>query len=423
MKITLSSRRKTLRTLAAAVKPRVDLSMFLLVFALVSGPLMALPAVVGQPQALRVLSGTLTPKFHDAPREGADQVPRLDGITVKSGILAFSTLEAYEKNYPVILNMSSAQADSWEHGMGFVSQRNIFNQIVKAEYAYLVTPYEGLSNAQLKRMAAPKGHSAIYNKYLRLGVIKMERDVQGEESYTSALPIRGYLPIVDERGFFIVGNTIYQIKDEFIKEMASTEISKLRVLDKASANNPVSDIKVQTVAANSVASKSAAAASSCSYPRSSGWITSGSRRGMTTVNLSKTYWNPYPYSKVTVSYDVNVKSQKKNVWGNWVYPSCPNECWISFNWTSVFDYMSKATLGYAGSTISPRSYSYPHPNCINDFNISLNPISGTSAPYPSSFTFTAPAGLAFLDVSMKNALWHASVPGGSSGITCDVSCP
>ena len=428
MKNILNLHRTLPNSTAAPARLQPILSMFMLTCTMLIGAVMALPGRVVQSQDSPLQKGAVTAEMNPQSRVRADEIPRLAGVTVKNGILVFSTLDAYDKNYPIIFNMSNAQSRSWEKSLGFVSQRNIFNQIVDAEYAYLVAPYENLTDAQLGKMRPPKGHTSIYNKYLRSGLIIAEPDGQGGESYTSPLPIRGYLPIINEQGYFIVGNTVYQIKDKLIKEMPAAKLSKLSALNKASADNLANEIKVNTVVENSPASSakgasSSTAASACNYPLSSGWVTSGKRRGMITVTFAKSYWNPYPHKKVTISYNVNVKSQKKNFWGTWVYPSCPNECWIDFKWTSVFDFMSTISLGYAGSSVSPRTYSYPHPNCLNDFNTSLNPASSATAPYPSSFIFTAPSGLAFLDVSLKNALWHASVPGGSSGINCNVGCP
>lgn len=427
MKIRMNLHHTSLKSMVA--RQRVRLSLLVVTCALVSSQVIAIPRGTGEAPKRPAQGGMATTGINVESRAGgADQIPRLADVTVKNGILAFSTVDAYDKNYPIILNMSVAQSRSWEKSIGFVSQRNIFNQIVDAEYAYLVAPYERLSSAQLGKMLRPRGHTTIYNNYLRSGLIVVEGDGEGGESYTSPLPIRGYLPIINEQGYFIVGNTVYQIKDQLIKEMPSAKISSLSVLNQASSDDLVNQIKVNNVVENSPGSNSKSASIStaalgCNFPLSSGWLTSGSRRGMITVTYTKTYWNPYPYTKVTIGYHVNVKSQKKNFWGTWVYPSCPNECSVDFKWTSVFDYMSKTTLGYAGSSMSPRTYSYPRPNCLNDFNTSLNPVTSTNAPYPSTFTFTAPSGLAFLDVGLKNALWHASVPGGSSGITCNVGCP
>ena len=144
---------------------------------------------------------------------------------------------------------------------------------------------------------------------------------------------------------------------------------------------------------------------------------------MTTVSFIVTYFNPYPYKMAKAVYNVNVISQVRNFWGTWVYPSCPNECWISGTWTAAFDYMSAATLGYVHSDLFARSYTYSHPNCINNFSASISPAAGITAPYPSSFIYTAPPSLAFLDLRLQNLHWNVSVPGGASGINCSVHCP
>jgi hypothetical protein len=425
MRTKLDEHRALLKSRVALASRGFGRAMFALLFSLFSCTWLAFSGGTGHAQSLAAQSAAMQTEINVLSLDATGRKTRLAGVTAKSGILVFDTLATYERSYPVIFNMSAEQSEAWEKSLGFVSQRNIFNQIVKAEYAYLAAPYEGKGVDELRRMTQPRGHTAVYEKYLRSGVIRTERDKSGDETYTCAIPIGGYLPIINEQGYFIVGDTVYQIKNKLIKEMSGGELSNLAALDRATSDDPVARISVHRVVENSPATSAtgAKAASNCSYPLSSGWLTNGNRRGSITVNFSKTYVYPYPYTKVIINYNVNVKSQKKTGGGNWVYPSCPNECWLSFNWTGVFDYMSKVTLGYAGSTVSPRSFSYPHPNCINDFNGSFSPITGTNAPYPSSFTFTAPSGLAFLDVGFQNSFWHASVPGGSSGIPCNVGCP
>jgi hypothetical protein len=425
MRTKLDENRTLLKLRVAFAGRGFGRSLFALLFSLFSCTWLAFSGGTGHAQSPAAQSAAVQAEINVLSLDATGRKTRLAGVTAKSGILVFDSLATYERSYPVIFNMSAEQSEAWEKSLGFVSQRNIFNQIVKAEYAYLAAPYEDKSADELRRMAPPRGHTAVYEKYLRAGVIRTERDKGGDETYTCAIPIGGYLPIINEQGYFIVGDVVYQIKNKLIKEMSGGELSNLAALDRATSDDPGARISVHRVVENSPATSAtgAKAASSCSYPLSSGWLTNGNRRGSITVNFSKTYVYPYPFTKVIINYNVNVKSQKKTGGGSWVYPSCPNECWLSFNWTGVFDYMSKVTLSYAGSTVSPRSFSYPHPNCINDFNGSFSPITGTNAPYPSSFTFTAPSGLAFLDVGFQNSFWHASVPGGSSGIPCNVGCP
>lgn len=348
----------------------------------------------------------------------------VEGVVAKTGILHFDSLETFEKTYSSILNMDSALSASWEKSIGFVSHRNIFNQIVDAEYAHLAKPYENKSDKTLKRTTAPKGHTRIYQDHLRSGIIEIQPADQGEDTYDYALTDKSYAPIVNAKGFFIVGDTVYQVKGGLTKEMEGADLSRLAMLDNAKSNDPANKIKVRPTVDISAADAAAAKAGTagCGFPLAPGWVTNGSRRGMTTVTFSFSYWNPFPYTKVTLSYGVFVQSQKKNFWGTWIYPPCPNECWIGGTWTLNLDYMSAATLGYAHTDYYARSYSYPHPNCINNFKASINPITGGTAPYPASFIVTAPAGLAFQGVRLTPVHWSVSVPGGASGIACGVNC-
>lgn len=401
---------------------KLGLSFLMLLSLLFSCVWLVLPGETGRAQGPAAQRGATQTEVNVISWDDSGRDTRLAGVTAKNGVLVFDTLETYESAYPIIFNMSAEQSEAWEKGLGFTSQRNIFDQIVDAEYEYLAAPYEGMSAEELEKVIPPDGHSATYERYLRSGVIKTERDERGEETYTCAIPIGAYLPVINEQGFFVVGNTVYQIKNNLIKEMAGVDFSKLAALDEATSDDAGRRIKVQRVAENTQMTD-AGALSGCSYPLSSGWVTSGNRRGSITVNFTKTYFNPYPHTKVNINYNVNVRSQKKTVLGKWVYPPCPNECWLSFTWTAFFDFVNKVTLSYAGSTMSTKSYAYPHPNCINHYNGSFSPLTGSTAPYPTSFTYTAPAGLAFTDVGFKDSLWHASVPGGPSGITCAVGCP
>jgi hypothetical protein len=348
----------------------------------------------------------------------------LEGVTAKKGILVFNSLETFEKAYPAILHMDMAQSALWEKNIGFVSQRNIFNQIVNAEYDYLAKPFDNKSERQLRKMVAPKGHTNIYQQHLRSGVIAPQKIDGEEETYDYSLSDKSYVPIVNAKGFFIVGDTIYQVKDGLTKEMKGADLPRLSLLDKAKSDDGTGKIKVRPTFNASPADVAAASAglAGCSFPLTSNWVTNGSRRGITTVTLALSYWNPFPYKKVTITHNVFVQSQKKNFFGTWVYATCPNECWIGGTWTMNFDFMSAATLGYVYTNYYPRSYSYPHPNCINNFQASINPVTGGTAPYPSSFVFTAPIGTAFLGVRLTPVHWSVSVPGGASGIACGVSC-
>jgi hypothetical protein len=155
---------------------------------------------------------------------------------------------------------------------------------------------------------------------------------------------------------------------------------------------------------------------------SSGWVTAGNRRGMTTLIFSKIYVNPYPYKKVIVTNNINVQSQKKVFPNKWVYP-CPNQCSINGTWTFKLRIINNINLNFLYDDSSTPSYAYPSVNCTNNFWASINPKTGISSPYPSTFLFARSLAYeAINDAYMTNLNWTISVPGGFSGISCGVSC-
>src|ERR1044072_6707048 len=119
---------------AALVRWKVRLLLAALSVALLSGIWFPPLGGTAHSQNAPVQRGTTSPEINIASRGTAGQAMRLNGVTAKNGILAFDSLETYDKSYPIIFSTNVEQSEAWEQSLGFVSQRNIFNQIVKAEY-------------------------------------------------------------------------------------------------------------------------------------------------------------------------------------------------------------------------------------------------------------------------------------------------
>ncbi|MFM9944274.1 MAG: hypothetical protein ACKVQB_03495, partial [Bacteroidia bacterium] len=307
----------------------------------------------------------------------------------------------------------------WEAKIGFKSQRRIFNEIVEAEYEYLLKPYENLSEAELLNVTEPKGHSDLYNLYLNK-LIKVETgDATNPGTYNYIVDAPYYSSVINENGFLAIGNSIFQIKANLIKEISGKQYDKLKILDTTTKDDTYNKIKVSDI--TTMAPRSTM--STCNFPLTSQWQQNGNRRGMTTVYFTRSFINPYPYSRVQVQYSVNVRAQKRNNWGNWLYVS--GDCYISGTWTFNMRKIYKANLGYAGTDTYTKSYTYPyHPNSINNFTTFLSPYTGSSTGSPTSYIYSFPSSspYAFSDAYLSNVLWNVSVPGGSNGINCNVQC-
>jgi hypothetical protein len=319
-------------------------------------------------------------------------------VFVRDGMLVFASEDAFERVFGELQNQDRVLADEWERRLGFVSQRQLFDRLVDAEYAYLVAPYEKLSDEELAKMEPPVGHTDMYAELLERGLIR-ETVIEGEPTYDYNLPTPSMARVLNAEGFVAIGDRVYQVKGDGMREA------------KGVVSSPVAAESQSLVKSFGVVNKV------------DGWKTINNRRGYLQVQMVPTYYNPWPHKKVQIKYEVNVKSQRKNFWGNWVYASCPNEVWISGSWTLALDYMILPYLSYWYSDYYSRSYSYPyHPNCINNFYGSINPTSGTTIPYPGVTVITIySSNRAFSDVRVTPMNWQASVPGGSNGIHLQVT--
>lgn len=359
------------------------------------------------------------------------------------GVLVFRDFAAYESVCERLQSLDRAAADAWERGIGFTSQRNLFDRVVDAEHQLYLAPYEHLPEEELVRFSPPSGHSPEYEYCLARGVIREVGD-----TYDYALASPSMARVVNEDGFFVVGNVLFQARGPLLKEWPGAALARRHELDALVSDDGARGVHVTDLSREAKGPDESAAFGwppffhfghpwwpfawihpvptgappPCgNFDKSTGWITNGSRRGSLRVIFQRTWWNPYPYKKVTTKFDVNVQSQKKNFWGNWVYATCPNEVWISGSWTAEFRMIFATNLAFAYSDYGGGSFSYPHPNCINNFWGSFAPKSGANLPYASTTIYTAPADYAFSEVCIKPMTWSASVPGGCCGISMTIT--
>lgn len=357
-----------------------------------------------------------------ALRAVAERRAALDGVHADHGVLVFRDQAAVDNALAALQDMSREEADRWEATRGFVSQRQIFDRVVDAEYNALVRPFEGMTEADLAGLTPPE-HSREYRRALADGIIE-----EVDDTYDYALTMPPLARLIDARGFFAVGGTIYQAQGNTLRQWAQAELDGPGIFGavKTDGIEGVIESLVPGLDEGPSPGPMQPLATYGTFSKSTNWITSGKRRGLMSVTFIRSFSNPYPWTKVTTSYFVNVQSQRKNAWGNWVYPSCPNECWISGTWTSDFRLISAVTLGYAFSDYSNSAWAIGHPNCLNNWSGSFRPRNGGAGvspyvTYGTTFTYGAPAGYAFSEVSISPMTWSASVPGGSSGISLSIT--
>lgn len=344
--------------------------------------------------------------------KGTESLIKIPGLKVENGILVFNTLEDFTKGYEILNSMDLEKSLEWEKELKFESQRNIFAAVVNAEYNIFLRPYENLNEEQLKKLTPPKVHSDKFKEALSTGVIKLIiSEDKSDTTYNYSIFNGGYSSIINKRGIFVIGDTVYQVTQNLLKEVTGYNKKNLNLISNLDTADNAKGINVINLSRGSVPAYS-----------TSGWrySSNGKKRGQTTIYYSNVFYNPYPYTKANVNYGINVQAQTKNFWGNWNYDG--GECWISGTWTYKTDLINISNLGYCCANNYPRNYSYPfHPNSINNLWISLSPVTGISAIYPTTYVLTAPTAKAFSSLYFSAIQWNVSVPGGSSGISCN--CP
>jgi hypothetical protein len=325
------------------------------------------------------------------------------GIYVKNGILVFKNNIALKETLTAISEMTPQQYNCWLQENNFISLQSIFNNIVKAEES-LDEPYVNLSESELSKIAPPPVHSSLYYTYLDKGLIKkIIYEADQTEGYELSTSFPALATILSPEGFYAVGDTIVYCGNEILKYWIHGDINKLNHL--ISAQYEKNKIEVWTLEDKSLKG------TLNPNPAQSGWVTSGIRRLF--INLSfeswqylgdGTGWKYYHY--------INVRSEKKNFWGNWKYNE--TDMYIKGNWEGYIRYENPIylnTLYYYFSAVFHPSY-YPgyYHNFGNNLYCSISLFDGTISPYPTEWSVSYSVGgqKAFIyDISISHYNWEA----------------
>ena len=322
------------------------------------------------------------------------EIPAIDGM------LVFKSEQELSAALLAISRMDRAALDAWEREIGFVSQRNLFAQLIDSE-SKMEEEYEHSGET-------PPEHSEMYYKFLESGLIKVVADGTKDEHYDYNIGIPGLETVVNYDGIVAVGDIIYQVTDRQIKKMTGGRFEDIEVLKSASLSDSKNNVMV--AALGELATQSA-----CSnVTQDSGWDYGDN--GKKRIKVSRSFTSSQFLANGTqwkVTHNINVKLQKKNFWGNWVYSS--GEVWVAGDWSGHFRLEGPVFLNtffdYYGN-----QYAYPfHPNSISNLNASISIISGNSSPYPTPFLYQYQYNgnyIRILDICMDSSYWKAESQGG-----------
>ncbi|MDA3891578.1 MAG: hypothetical protein PF517_07940 [Salinivirgaceae bacterium] len=259
-------------------------------------------------------------------------VTKTNEVTSKSGILIFNDRNALNNKISEFNNLSVDERKAWGQSLNFISQQCIYDDINIAEIELeeeLYTGYdENLSIEELEALGVTNPHTDMYNNYLTKGLIKENVYNDGSESFDLSVANSPMAYVINEDGFVIVNDTIYQYTASSAKVMAGNDISKTNVL--IAANESQLDKGIRVFDVNSTLKSSLGT----TWNSKRKWRYDGSRKRYTVYVVgNSTYSGRYLYS----TFYVEAKGQQKS-WGSWKYKSYSPIDYISGDWSYRFEY-------------------------------------------------------------------------------------
>ncbi len=343
-------------------------------------------------------------------KEEINQEENKMGLHTTDGYLVFESIESFINTTDKIANLNNTERAKWERKIGFKSQRRIINTIIEEETKIDQINELKYSKKDFELNEVNKIHSDAYNKYLKKGVIKIIEKGTVDEYWDYAVFNRGFVDFINEDGLFAIGDTLYQATSNALKAMKNVSFKKANRLIAAKEPDEKNNIFF-------LHHESKLKATSPGLIQSS-WVNSGGgKKGEKRIKIG-IYLDVKTYLTSNKTYhfyhDVYVQCQERNWLRRWKYKY--TEIWVDGSWIiEVYKYPEQ--YGNSWSYHGHASY----------LKASINPESGSSAPYQAYFS-----------VSPKNPLnqnlpwyngdqynyqpvfnsynWSALRHGGSSGL-------
>jgi len=349
---------------------------------------------------------------HDNKTANTDVI-EISSIKCDNGILIFSDYEKLIEYESSTNLMDFNELTKLEIGLGFESQKRIFENIAMKEYELQITPFEGKTEEEMKSIPFP-GHCPEYHEAIKMGIINEINEPEG--SYIDYnLTDRSMAAYLNKDGLVMIGNELYFVKGNTTKSLENATVFNGQKLI-AEANYNSSDL---------LDNKSIMAGTYTAYIHDAtdgNWVTVGDfRTKMSATWTIKTFgansgtnWSDrmqlYPLS-------IGTNSQRKNGWGNWVQYWGPQTIYgpakMQLDWSQIWygPYSSNNGL------ISEFSTGYSLPSASNA-TIKYHPLTGAPAASLEYVIVTAPYNGFYSWGNYPISFYiNANLPGGCCGFT------
>lgn len=124
--------------------------------------------------------------------------------------------------------------------IGFISQQDIMNKLIEEEKTYA----KSLRNLSDEEYDLIQKHTDTYLKLLNKKFIKVEKYEDGSELYSLNLALPNYSRVLNEKGFFAIGDTIFQITSDKMKIWINGDIDNYEFLNNVEKTDISKDIHV-----------------------------------------------------------------------------------------------------------------------------------------------------------------------------------
>ena len=152
-------------------------------------------------------------------------------ITYQNGILIIKNSLSLSKIMKKEIDLSA---------LGFTSQQDIMNKLIEEENAYA----KSLRNLSDEEYDLIQKHTDTYLKLLNEKFIKVEKYQDGSELYSLNLALPNYSRVLNEKGFFAIDDTIFQITSDKMKIWINGDIDNYEFLNNVEKTDLAKDIHV-----------------------------------------------------------------------------------------------------------------------------------------------------------------------------------
>lgn len=338
-----------------------------------------------------------------------------ENISCENGILIFKNYASLTEYESAANLMDIGSLTKLERGLGFESQKRIFENIAIKEYDLQIRPFEDKTEEEMKNIPFP-GHCPEYLEAIKLGFIKEINEPEG--SYIDYnLTDRSMAAYLNKDGFVMVGSVLYFVKDNTIKRLENASVYDGKKVIAESNNNKSEVLNTKSVMSGTYTAFK-------HDPSTTEWKTVGNfRTKMSATFIIKTFglnsgedWSKYMECH---PLSVGTNSQRKNGWGNW------NQYWGP----ETIDGTASLTINWSQDWFGP----YIYPGINNNFStyrylpsasnatVKYHPLTGEPAPFLDYVIAEAPNN-GYYGWNNKPISFHitANLPGGCCGFTREV---